>query len=231
MSPRKEAMKILRRDGAFSAALVATPRDIDEAAAPASRPVSGEHMGAQTSEVGLAAASAPDADSATFDGLGYDHGPLIVRPENPAPRSSKIDPTAVKALVDPSRQTNKQSGRGKVVYVSVALTEAQVPVAEKWAAVAKCSVPFLMRKVVSSVRADFFDEWRRSGLSRIERPLNPGKFYRTSVTLTLPVDLASALSANYDPLGINGLGRVLGADVRERFSSEFHRAATAAGYE
>jgi len=111
-----------------------------------------------------------------------------------------------------------------VVYVAVSLTARQATLAERWAAAAKCSVQFLIRRVAQGMREEVFDEWEANGMPDVDEPRGARGRHPTSVTMTLRPEFAADLSAQHDPLGIVGLARVMGPAFRARFEAAFDAA-------
>src|SRR5690606_18192583 len=84
--------------------------------------------------------------------------------------------------------------RSVVIYVAVSLNEELAARAERWAAAASCSVPLLMRQTAQALRKELFDIWREAGVEQVAEQRGRKRRYPTSITLTLPPDLADALS-------------------------------------
>jgi hypothetical protein len=96
--------------------------------------------------------------------------------------------------------------------------------AETWAAVARCSVQFLIRRVAQGLRDQVFDDWERDGMPEVNEPRGARGKHPTSVTLTLRPAFAADLAARHDPLGFLGLARVMGPAFRARFQEAFDMA-------
>lgn len=122
------------------------------------------------------------------------------------------------------------TGRGVVIYVAVSLTAAQAIRAERWAAAASCAVPLLMRRTAQAMRKGLFDAWAAKGVDRIDEQRGSRGYHPTSITLTLPPDLAAAFSAQLDPMAVIGLGRAIGPAFRLHFDAAFDAAADKAGF-
>lgn len=216
MAPRKDMMRVIRRDAGFSAKLGF-----------------GESEGADTA---VAAAPAPTPDktkpaapvrveASASDGVEASAEMKASNAEKPSPSNSA-------RLAKPRLAPDKARGtRGSVVYVAVSLTEAQAERAEAWADAARCSVPFLIRKVAQGLRTAICEDWQEGGMPAvIEQRGTRGRF-PTSVTLTLPPGFAADLAARHDPLGLQGLGRTIGPAFRARFEAAFDTALCTAGFE
>ena len=128
------------------------------------------------------------------------------------------------ASVRSDRVVTGSASRGHVVYISVSLTARQAAKAEAWAAVARCTVQFLIRRVAQGLREDVFEDWERDGMPTVDEPRGARGKHPTSVTLTLRPQFAADLAAKHDPLGILGLGRAMGPAFRARFQEAFDQA-------
>jgi hypothetical protein len=128
------------------------------------------------------------------------------------------------ASASSDRVVKGSAARGHVVYVSVSLTARQAAKAEGWAAVARCTVQFLIRRVAQGLRENVFDDWERDGMPTVDEPRGARGKHPTSVTLTLQPQFAADLAAKHDPLGMLGLGRAMGPPFRARFHEAFDQA-------
>lgn len=122
---------------------------------------------------------------------------------------------------DPRDAVKGSPARSQIVYVAVSLTATQAAAAEVWAAAAKCSVPFLIRRVAQNMREGVFAEWERDGMPPVDEARGARGRYPTSVTMTLRPAFAARLSGRHDPHGIMGLARVMGPAFRARFEKAF----------
>lgn len=213
MAPRKDMMRIIRQDAGFSAKL--------GFGGPAASPV----VTAQGAQDGVKPASA----AAIIASPGGNE-----RAEEPARSTPPGGTRNEEAVSEPMKSGPARPGgpataagsaaRGHVVYVAVSLTARQAALAETWAAAAKCSVQFLIRRVAQGLRDEVFEEWEQNGMPEIVEPRGSRGRHPTSVTLTLRPPFAAALSARHDPLGIVGLARVMGPAFRARFEAAFDEA-------
>lgn len=224
MAQRKDMMRIIRQDAGFSAKLGFG------AATTASEPKPSEPVSADIEMVAgrpAALAAAPVSivappqvnDHHTDDGkqaevrTGIEFQKMAV-----TPRDAKL------ASVKSDRITPGSAARGQVVYVSVSLTSRQAVMAEAWAAVARCTVQFLIRRVAQSLREAVFDDWELDGMPDVKESRGARGKHPTSVTLTLQPQFAADLAAKHDPLGMLGLGRAMGPAFRGRFHQAFDQA-------
>lgn len=145
------------------------------------------------------------------------------------PRPPDAEPTIPEGPDIPSSETTRHK-RSVVIYVAVSLNEELAARAERWAAAASCSVPLLMRQTAQALRKELFDIWREAGVEHLAEARGRKRRYPTSITLTLPPDLADALSVQVDPLGVIGLGRAISPIFRARFEVAFDKAAEKAGF-
>lgn len=213
MAPRKDMMRIIRKDVGFSAKLgfggpAASPAVTAQGAQDDVKPASAAAV--TTSPGGDEDAEEP-ARSTARSGTRNEEAisePMKSGPARPCSSAAAIGPTA----------------RGHVVYVAVSLTTRQAALAEIWAAAAKCSVQFLIRRVAQGLRDEVFEDWEQDGMPEIVEPRGSRGRHPTSVTLTLRPPFAAALSAGHDPLGIVGLARVMGPAFRARFEAAFDDA-------
>lgn len=213
MASRRDLMRIIRKDEAFAARLCFGS---EAAAVP---------DGGETAE----ATPNPEVDRALGDPRPPDAAP------EPEP-AAEVGPPAR----SPERVTSDGPGdsaaaisgqkRSVVIYVAVSLNEELAARAERWAAAASCSVPLLMRQTAQALRKELFDIWREAGVEPVAELRGRKRRYPTSITLTLPPDLADALSMQVDPLGVIGLGRAISPVFRARFEVAFDKAAEKAGF-
>lgn len=209
MASRRDLMRIIRKDETFAARLgfgSETPVTADGGEASKATP---------NPEVGRA--------------LG-DPRPLDAAPElEPAAEAAPPAPSPEPATPDGPAAISGQK-RSVVIYVAVSLNEELAARAERWAAAASCSVPLLMRQTAQALRKELFDIWRDAGVEQVVEQRGRKRRYPTSITLTLPPDLADALSMQVDPLGVIGLGRAISPVFRARFELAFDAAAKRAGF-
>lgn len=222
MAPRKDLMRVLRQDAGYSARLGFGPVPKKGSEAPEAESVAKSEavhvLAAAPSESNLDVAAAPDRT-------------LDARPQSvPAQWQARESREGEEACAD-ADAASRTSGtsiaptsRGHVVYVSVSLTPRQAVLAETWAAAAKCSIPFLIRRVAQALRGDLFADWERDGMPFVDEARGARGKHPTSVTLTLRPEFAASLSARHDPLGIRGLARVIGPTFRARFETAFNDA-------
>jgi len=201
MAPRKDMMRVLRQDTEFSAKL------------------------------GFGASSSPQT------GPGAGGPPKRILPDSADVPLSKPDPCTSgsdEGRSAASRQGGThlaapaRAGRSHVIYVAVSLTAVQAARAEARAKAAKCTVPFLMRRVAQELRGPLFDDWNRNGMPEVAEPRGRRGRLPTSVTLTLTREFARAMSARHDPYRVIGLGRIIGPAFRARFQIAFDEALTRA---
>lgn len=218
MAPRKDQMRIIRQDAGFSAKLgfggMATPpADADR---PSMVPLSSVNGMSEVEP------KEPLTGVASTHVIPHrDDGGLPIRGREEA-RKEEGEPRAPAHFVMPHAvPVPSAAARGQVVYVAVSLTARQADLAEAWAAVARCSVQFLIRRVAQGLRDQVFDDWERDGLPEVIEPRGARGKYPTSVTLTLRPHFAADLAARHDPLGILGLARVMGPAFRARFQEAF----------
>ena len=222
MAPRKDQMRIIRQDAGFSAKLgfggmVARPAEVERPSTMPSAPVSSrpESKPEQLAIVTAAAHVMPQRD---------DDGGLPIRGQEEA-RKEEGEPQTPANLARPHAvPALTATARGQVVYVAVSLTARQAHLAEAWAAAARCSVQFLIRRVAQGLRDQVFDDWERDGMPEVIEPRGARGKHPTSVTLTLRPHFAADLTARHDPLGILGLARVMGPAFRARFQEAFDLA-------
>ena len=214
MAPRKDMMRIIRRDAGFSAKLGF-----------------GETTGAQRAIPETAKEETAAAREADFvpsgvqaDGLGHPRkeeegwGEPSPVPRQPQGMAGAGTGSVVQVQAPPA------AVRGTVVYVAVSLTAGQAVLAEAWARAARCNVPFLIRRVAQGLRGRIVEDWERSGMPDVTEARGARGKYPTSVTLTLPPRFAADLAARHDPLGLLGLGRAMGPAFRAAFQVAFDDA-------
>lgn len=213
MAPRKDMMRVIRRDSGFSATLGfgESAGDPKEDLSPASNARDPERSALATGveagkEAGFGAmASAAIEERTAAAGAAANHEAE-------------------------THDTPQGAGKTTVVYVAVSLTAAQAPRVEAWAKAARCPVPFLIRRVAQGLRDDLCHDWKDTGWPEVcERRGARGR-HPTSVTLTLPETFVAELSARHDPLGIIGLGRAMGPAFRARFEAAFDAALAESGF-
>lgn len=216
MAQRKDQMRIIRQDAGFSAKLgfggpvagQASSSQATVALLEAERAHRIEGPGSIVPVVMVAADAATAAPEPIGGTAGIEH--------RPSPQEAAAD--IVQTLPNPA------PARGQVVYVAVSLTPRQAALAADWAAAARCSVPFLVRRVAQALRDEVFSDWAANGMPEIAEPRGTRGRNPTSVTLTLPTPFAERLAARHDPLGVLGLARVMGPAFRARFETAFDLA-------
>jgi hypothetical protein len=220
MAQRKDQMRIIRQDAGFSARLgfggMADAPEVDRpsimpptqvSAMPGAKPEQ-PPVGTGTSQVML------QGDNDVQRGRIREEA----RKEEGEPQTS-ADPAMQPAAPGPAA-----AARGQVVYVAVSLTARQARLADAWASAARCSVPFLIRRVAQGLREQAFEDWERDGMPEIAELRGARGRYPTSVTLTLRPGFAASLAEKHDPFGIQGLARVMGPGFRARFERAFDEA-------
>ncbi len=216
MAQRKDMMRIIHQDAGFSAKLGFGGNAGASDVANRSIPVPPTSVDALTEpNPSTPAAVAPSSGNA---------GEVSARPFGPKeePREeekafgTQMAWDAKAAGVDPG-----SAARGQVVHVSLSLTTRQAQLAEAWAAAARCTVQFLIRRVAQGLRDQVFDDWERDGMPDVEESRGARGKHPTSVTLTLRPQFAADLAKIHDPLGILGLARAMGPAYRARFQEAF----------
>lgn len=213
MAPRKDMMRVIRRDAGFSATLgfgegAGDPKD-DRSPAPNARETEASAL-AIKGEARRGAGSSAEASATIEDQMAA---------------AGVIPITAAETSEQP-----QGSVKTTVVYVAVSLTTMQAPRADAWAKAARCPVPFLIRRVAQGLRDDLCRDWKDTGWPEVcERRGARGR-HPTSVTLTLPETFVAELSARHDPLGIIGIGRAMGPAFRARFEAAFDAALAESGF-
>lgn len=144
--------------------------------------------------------------------------------------SPESEPGAPTASAPTAKTKGKGASSGIRVYVAISLTPEQAARAEVWARKARCTVPFLIRKLCQSVRKDAYARWAQHQVNRSGEPRVKRGCYPTSITLTLPADLARDLTQVFDPMGLLGLARLVGPSFRAQFDAHFEVTATRAGF-
>jgi hypothetical protein len=223
MAQRKDMMRIIRQDAGFSAKL-----GFGAIAAGEAKPSEPVLANVVVEPAQLAAfAPAPGLSAAPPDERN-DH----VDVDEQVEVCAEVGLQEVVALPRAARGTSVRSdrvvtgspARGQVVYVSVSLTTRQAAKAEAWAAVARCTVQFLVRRVAKGLREEVFDDWEQNGMPSVNESRGARGKHPTSVTLTLQPQFAADLAAKHDPLGMLGLGRAMGPAFRARFHEAFDQA-------
>ena len=213
MAARKDMMRIIRQDAGFSAKLGF-----------------GETSSMKTAPAAEVASSAPTLETTTLAGpVNTDASERAEGPPAFARADRSETPEREKGaspVSNPGADADGAvpSGRGQVVYVALSLTERQACLAERWAGAARCSVPFLIRRVAQGLRDQVCDDWEHEGMPNVDEERGARGKYPTSVTLTLRPGFAAALAARHDPLGLVGLGRAMGPAFRARFQKAFDQA-------
>ena len=223
MAPRKDMMRIIRQDAGFSAKLGFGAVAVGEAK-PTEPAVAKVVVEAGQSAV---LAPAPGPSAAPPDERDHHVGldqQVEVCAEVGMQEVAALPRAARLASIKLDRVVAGSAARGHVVYVSVSLTTRQAAKAEAWAAVARCMVQFLVRRVAQGLREDVFDDWERDGMPTVDEPRGARGKHPTSVTLTLQPQFAADLAAKHDPLGMLGLGRAMGPAFRARFHEAFDQA-------
>lgn len=224
MAQRKDMMRIIRQDAGFSAKL-GFGRTAAASDATPSEPATAD----DTVETGESTvlASTPGRSVAPPDERDdrVEAGKQVALcAEVPVQDVAALPPHARPGSVESDRVATGSAARGQVVYVSVSLTARQAAMAEAWAAVARCTVQFLIRRVAQGLRETVFDDWEREGMPSVDEPRGTRGKHPTSVTLTLKPKFAADLAAKHDPLGMLGLGRAMGPAFRARFHEAFDQA-------
>jgi hypothetical protein len=223
MAQRKDMMRIIRQDAGFSAKLGFGAVAAGEAkpTEPVLATVAAEvgQSAALTPAPGLRVARPDECDQHVVSGKQ-----IAVRAEVGLQEMAALPRAEQAASIQSDRVATASAARGHVVYVSVSLTARQAAKAEAWAAVARCTVQFLIRRVAQGLREDVFDDWERNGMPTVAEPRGARGKHPTSVTLTLQPQFAADLAARHDPLGMLGLGRAMGPAFRARFHEAFDKA-------
>lgn len=221
MAPRKDQMRIIRQDAAFSAKLgfgggtpAAAGEDWSAEMPPSSTAYRSE---AKSDQLPVGTATSQATPQINVGGQ-----PKSGRGETRKDEASHLAPTG--HATQPAAPVPASAARGQVVYVAVSLTSRQAHLAEAWASAARCSVQFLMRRVAQGIRGQVFEDWEREGMPEVSEPRGARGKHPTSVTLTLRPSFAADLAARHDPLGIMGLARVMGPAFRARFQEAFDLA-------
>jgi hypothetical protein len=223
MAQRKDMMRIIRQDAGFSAKLGFGAVAAGEAK-PSEQVIANVVVASGQSAVfapapGLSVAPPDERDDQVGSGKQVEVCAEVGLQEVAAlPRAAQL------ASVKSDRVATGSAARGHVVYVSVSLTARQAAKAEAWAAVARCTVQFLLRRVAQGLRENVFDDWERDGMPTVDEPRGARGKHPTSVTLTLKPLFAADLAAKHDPLGMLGLGRAMGPAFRARFHEAFDQA-------
>jgi hypothetical protein len=218
MAQRKDMMRIIRQDAGFSAKLGFGGMAAAGEAKP-SEPVlatiaaEADQSRELAPSPGLSVAPQDERDDQVHSGKQVEVQEVATLPRAARGTSVKSEPLATGS-----------AARGHVIYVSVSLTTRQAAKAEAWAAVARCTVQFLIRRVAQGLREDVFDDWERDGMPFVDESRGARGKHPTSVTLTLQPQFAADLAAKHDPLGMLGLGRAIGPAFRARFHEAFDQA-------
>lgn len=223
MAQRKDMMRIIRQDAGFSAKLGFGAVAVGEAkpTEPVLATISAEvgQSAALTPAHGLSITPPAERDGHVDEGKQREvHAEVGLQEVAALPRTVQV------ASVKSDRVVTGSVARGQVVYVSVSLTARQAAKAEAWAAVARCTVQFLIRRVAQGLRENVFEDWERDGMPHVDEPRGARGKHPTSVTLTLQPQFAADLAAKHDPLGMLGLGRAMGPAFRARFHEAFDQA-------
>ncbi|MBA3910839.1 MAG: hypothetical protein C0524_13430 [Rhodobacter sp.] len=221
MAQRKDMMRIIRQDAGFSAKLGfggnTGARDATDRSIPVP-PKSVEAMAEpKPPSLATAATTTPNGNA----------GEVSVKPFEPKEETREEEKVFIAQKAWGGKANGIASGsaaRGQVVHVSLSLTTRQARLAEAWAAVARCTVQFLIRRIAQSLRDQVFDDWERDGMPEVEESRGARGKHPTSVTLTLRPQFAADLAKIHDPLGILGLARAMGPAYRARFQDAFDEA-------
>lgn len=199
--------------------------------APAAVALGGTRLPASRSAIERApeqvAANGPAAQSPLSP--KHDDAPETVSQDEDCRAVTAVDARRIGTTPQEQAQSTR-SGRGVAVYIALSLTEDQAQRAEAWAAVAGCSVGFLIRRVAQSARKEIVVDWSAGRIETAPSLRQVQGHASTSVTLTLPAALAQSLQSRLDPFGLLGLGRAIGPAFRARFDATFDQACTRAGF-
>lgn len=215
MTSRKDLVNRIRKDIGVPAALA-----LGGAVLTASR-------GAIEPEPEQAAAIGPAAQSQFSP--KHDDAPETVSQDEDSREATAVN-VRHRAAIPQEQAQSARPGRGVAVYIALSLTEDQAQRAEAWAAVAGCSVGFLIRRVAQSARKEIVVDWSAGRIETTPSLRQVQGHAATSVTLTLPAGLAQSLQSRLDPFGLLGLGRAIGPAFRARFDATFDQACTRAGF-
>jgi hypothetical protein len=218
MAQRKDMMRIIRQDAGFSAKLgfggkVGASELTDWPNSPHS--TSGEAL---TDPKPLPPAIAVVASPNCNAGQGDEQR---MGPEERSRNEEDILVVQKGLETKPTAVATGPAARGQVVHVALSLTTGQAQLAEAWAAAARCTVQFLIRRVAQGLRDQVFDDWERDGMPEVEEARGARGKHPTSVTLTLRPQFAADLARVHDPLGLMGLARTMGPAYRARFQDAF----------
>lgn len=222
MAPRKDMMRVLRQDAGYSARL-----GFGAVLKTGSEGPDTENIAkTEAAQTRASVQSEPNLDVAAAQDRTLDARPQSVGAQWQARETREGEEACADAHAASSTPgtSSVPTSRGLVVYVSVSLTPRQAALAVTWAVAAKCSVPFLIRRVAQSLREDLFVDWERDGIPFVDEARGARGRHPTSVTLTLRPVFAASLTARHDPLGILGLARVIGPAFRARFEAAFDDA-------
>lgn len=220
MAQRKDQMRIIRQDAGFSAKLgfggmTTPPAEVDR---PSVMPLSSVYAVSGEPE------RRPVETAAAQIMPQHSDGGLPTRIREEARKEEGGQQKQANPAMQSTLRVPTSAARGQVVYIAVSLTSRQARLAETWAAEARCSVQFLIRRVAQGLRDQVFDDWERDGMPEVNEPRGARGKHPTSVTLTLRPSFAADLSARHDPLGVLGLARVMGPAFRARFHEAFDMA-------
>ena len=218
MAQRKDMMRIIRQDAGFSAKL-------GFGGSVGSSDQAGRVIAVQSTSVDAVTEPEPLSPAiATAAMLGGDAGEGGIRPFGSKEESRDEKKVSIAQRASDAKVAGLATGsaaRGHVVHVSLSLTTRQARLAEEWAAAARCTVQFLIRRVAQGLRDQVFDDWERDGMPDVEESRGARGKHPTSVTLTLHPQFAADLAKIHDPLGIMGLARAMGPAYRARFQDAF----------
>ena len=220
MAQRKDMMRIIRQDAGFSAKLGfgGNVGASDRA---------GRVIPVQSTSVDAVTEPQPLSPAIAAAMPGGDAGEVGIRPFGSKEESRDEEKAFGTQVAWDAKAAGLETGsaaRGHVVHVSLSLTTRQARLAEAWAAAARCTVQFLIRRVAQSLRDQVFDDWERDGMPDVEESRGARGKHPTSVTLTLRPQFAADLAKIHDPLGILGLARAMGPAYRARFQDAFDDA-------
>jgi len=220
MAQRKDMMRIIRQDAGFSAKLEFGGKvGVSELSGRASSvPPTPVDALTETDPSSPAIAAATPSDYAGEVSIGTFGSKEESRDEKKVFIAQRASDAKVAGPATGS------AARGHVVHVALSLTTRQARLAEAWAAAARCTVQFLIRRVAQGLRDQVFDDWERDGMPEVEESRGARGKHPTSVTLTLQPQFAADLANIHDPLGILGLARAMGPAYRARFQDAFDDA-------
>jgi hypothetical protein len=218
MAQRKDMMRIIRQDAGFSAKLgfggSGGTRDADDRAISVPPTSVDAEAEAKPSTPAMAAVATPSGNAGEVSSR-----PFESKEESRDEKKVFIGQRASDAKV--AGLATGSTARGYVVHVALSLTSRQARLAEAWAAAARCTVQFLIRRVAQGLRDQVFDDWERDGMPDVEESRGARGKHPTSVTLTWRPQFAADLARIHDPLGLMGLARAMGPAYRARFQVAF----------